>query len=356
MKSNTGRQRSLDQVRTKKLQSLSTAMSRDANISRSGYFTRLTMLTVRSSSCSEAWRSARDDRFTVKSTLITKKKISRDQRLANAPQWYSTERGGFELRTSWLGSIHPSASAAETQSRPSTSQARLVGLFARTRMCMTPDSWTAIFTGLLVVVTGLAVFFGKRAADAALSMLQLESEPALVFSVTSAPPNRTFHRRPIGNGRELYYALDPNEWYTIASEVDDDGNKSLSFHRAIGGELDKAQPTPPGTYIEIKNVGRSPAIGVTITINVEAESLSMASGEPEPETIEGRANVVVHAIGPNSSEYIGIANTLAVPVRLFPDTWGTRALLNDPERKTRGKVKTARIAVLSMVFMFNPSK
>lgn len=210
-----------------------------------------------------------------------------------------------------------------------------------------PEWWTAIGTVALVLVTGLTVLLGGIAARTALSTLKLESEPALAFSDSGTPANRTLE--DIG-GRTL--VRDPNQWY-IVERADGDA-KALVFRRALDGDVDKSQSKPPGSYLEIKNIGRSPAVGVTITINVKADTLNIVDGKPVPDEISGKGNMVVHVLAPNDSVYVGISNKLGVPVKLHPSVWGTRAAWNDPGAISETAIKTKPIPVLSMTFVYQP--
>jgi hypothetical protein len=160
-------------------------------------------------------------------------------------------------------------------------------------------------TFTLVVITGAAVFFGKRAADAAVTALRLESEPLLVVTDPRVSPHRRVESLLTG-----VLVTDPTHWYI----VDEDVYHQVWLRRNLN-ELPTTKLKPPGGYLEIKNVGRSPAVGITLHLFVYTgekrtnEQLQEA-GPNDFITIDG--------IGPQSSYFIGISNQLSEAVLKLP--------------------------------------
>jgi hypothetical protein len=207
-----------------------------------------------------------------------------------------------------------------------------------------PEWWTAIGTFLLVAITGAAVFFGKRAADAAVKVYKLESEPLLVFSESLNPPGRR-----IEEGLAGPIAIDPAQWYI----VDRGPGGEIRLRRDILGELDTASLIPPGAYLEIKNVGRSPALGITISVH-----LSRYTGEGEAAKNEPSYDnlFTIDAIPAQASYTIGVSNQLRNPVRFWPDPGGKQTIWSDKNRTADTEVKTRPLPVLSLGFVFGPHR
>lgn len=198
-----------------------------------------------------------------------------------------------------------------------------------------PDWWTAIGTGCLVVITGAAVFFGARAAKAAVRAFQLEAEPVLVLTRTLTSPSRSYEMSSVG-GR---YAIDFTDWYIIRK----DDNKRIVFERDVEHKLKTRMVAPPGAFLEIRNVGRSPAIGVTMRLYIyEGEHQSLKSLRTQPPN----CGLLLDGIGPQSSYFLGVSNQLTGEVRFKADAWGTQVVYSSVKRMG-DKPKTKRLQIIS---------
>jgi hypothetical protein len=218
-----------------------------------------------------------------------------------------------------------------------------------------PEWWSAIaslflvaatyalvgVTFSLVVITGAAVFFGKRAADAAMEAFRLESEPVLVIAHVKLPPNRKIEILPF---KPQPFATDPNHWYTI----DRDEYGEIRFRRDVSNRLKTDTIEPPGAYLEIKNVGRSPAVGITMPIYLDTEELAIEELEKKKPT----ALLIVDAIAAQSSYFMGICNQLPAPVRFKAGMWATQVLWNKLGPSMAQEFETKPLVVLSQIFLF----
>lgn len=198
----------------------------------------------------------------------------------------------------------------------------------------------------LCIITGLAVYFGARAATTAANALRLEAEPVLVVTDPRIPPYRKIESLPYV---PQPFVVDPTHWYIVGIDVDE----RIYLRRDAKGELDTRSLEPPGSYLEIKNVGRSAAVGITLPLHVYTgakrtlETLA-AQGPNDFITIDG--------IAPNSSYFIGIANHLGENVSIQPDIKATQIIWSKLGLTIDQKVKKKSLPVLSMTFVFPPHR
>jgi hypothetical protein len=204
-----------------------------------------------------------------------------------------------------------------------------------------PDWWTAVFTGLLVLITGLAVYFGGKAANAAAEAFRLESEPVLVFTDSGVPPRRKIEMAP---WRAEAFAVDPTRWYILDIDI----NQRI-YLRLDNHELNTTAVEPPGRYVEVRNVGRSPAVGITVRLHV------YTGAERTFEQLESDGTndlITIDAIASNSSYYFGVANRLGEDVRMLPERWATQVAWNKLGRAISRKLKTKPLPVVSETLTF----
>lgn len=191
-----------------------------------------------------------------------------------------------------------------------------------------PEWWTASGTWALVLVTAVAAGIGLWAGITAKNVFVLESEPVLVLDL-------------------LVERVDTHVWYFI-DYVPGQG-KGIEFRPARAGEKVWGNQ---GRNISIRNVGRSPAVGVTVPIRVTTESLD-GSGIGKPTTYEGRGRIIANGIAPQTPYYIRVINLLGGPANLVADAWGTQLVWNDPKRVSKGEPKTRPLAVVSATYVID---
>ncbi len=213
-------------------------------------------------------------------------------------------------------------------------------------------------TAALVLITGLAVFFGKRAADLANNTYRLEAEPVLILTAAdrwttpqagrdSIPLERTY---VITGAPALIDGLVLRRW----QKGDRSGPRDPGLSTSSPTSLTPEQQKPWWSLVlQIQNAGRSPAVQVEIDVDLARPALlqpgqRMVGFESDPDeltdsgsvdlsvgTQRGNGTVKIPAIGPQSTVLIRIENHLGDQARLTPRTEGRQVDWRDRRRATR---------------------
>jgi hypothetical protein len=210
----------------------------------------------------------------------------------------------------------------------------------------------------LVVIGGCAVFFGWRAANAANDTFRLEAEPKLVVRATGEAkivarqglyrlPSRWSFAVPITP--EELEPLDETPVFLVDGKAGADGRRLIgngfSIRPPTPAELNSRAQSPvwPALRIEIRNVGRSPAIQAGLHWNVSAavfapdwrQSFSSGEGMLVIEQTD-EATTIVGGVGPNDSAFIWFANATGTAFSLKLRSPGNQ---RDPLNLESGKMK-----------------
>lgn len=199
-----------------------------------------------------------------------------------------------------------------------------------------PEWWTAIFSGVLVLVTIVTVILAARA-------YHLESEPVLVCTYAPSSPHHRSGVVQMGLG-SMRVASDSTMWYVIAHDRKD--ATKLEIRSPLEGEVSAYHTS--GTYLEIKNVGRSPAVGITLCVSISVD----ASGQVP--AANGTGRILIDVIGPLSPYFIGVSNRTGVTANFLPDPWSTQVDWADKRHAADPKPKAKPLRVLSMTFALPP--
>jgi hypothetical protein len=213
---------------------------------------------------------------------------------------------------------------------------------------------TALGTWALVAVTVAAVIVAWRAARAANATFRLEAEPRLVVKVVGEM--RIFARQGL---HQLAASVVPGEPPTPEqiSPLDQapvhlvDGKLGADNFRKVAdgfalrtpttAELNRGQqehvPVWPALRIEVRNVGRAPAIQVGLKWTISApmfDSDWRTKQGPKVVTKSAEATLVVDAIGPNDSTFIWLGNATGTQFTL---ALGSPGYQRDPFDLDSGK-------------------
>lgn len=161
----------------------------------------------------------------------------------------------------------------------------------------TDPAWSvAIATWLLLLVTGLAAFFGIRAAVAAANTFQLESEPVVLV-------------RQLERGEDAPH--DPvrllQQFVVVGTPVLDEGFELREWRLSDKSNPNAELALNKGVTIEIHNAGRSPALAVKLPFSISVPILPERDpdpGEPSDRTKEGTGAIVLPGIAANTSIYV----------------------------------------------------
>ncbi len=219
----------------------------------------------------------------------------------------------------------------------------------------TADATWALFgaTAALVLITGLAVFFGKRAADSATKTYRLEAEPVLVLTKAgsgSALVDRDHIPRDqiyvVTGNPALIDGLVLRRWQT--------GDR-LGPHwpeRSTSGptNITQEQSAPWWSLnLEIHNAGRAPAVQVVLDVDLTCGALQsgapMVGFVPDPNAPtdgtritgiqHGSGTLTLPAIAPQSTVLVRVENHLGIGARLTPRAQGRQVDWLDARRATR---------------------
>jgi len=206
---------------------------------------------------------------------------------------------------------------------------------------MTADFDAALTAGgtwALVAVTLAAVVVGWRAAKAANATLRLEAEPRIVVRVSSDA--LIFARQGMQRvTRETFAGAPPQAHqikpledcpvFLVDGKLGADGIRKVADGFAIrtptDGELYKLESSQaslwPALRLEIRNVGRSPAVQVGLKWNITAPIFNpdrRARFDEGPAVIRmsDETATVIDAVGPNSSTYVWLGNTTGCELTL----------------------------------------
>jgi hypothetical protein len=207
-------------------------------------------------------------------------------------------------------------------------------------------TWAVFWaTVAMVVVTIGAVVTGGLAAWSALQALRLESEPVLAITPVGDTPNR----RTVQLTSKFTIARDLSPLYVIDWKAGDE--KALTLRSEA---QDRASgPYPPVTMnFQIQNVGRSPAVGITIPVSIEASTLDLVGGEPSPRAVHGSGSIIIDAIGPGGNYYIRIRSLLRISATLRPEAWGSQVIWGDKKRVATKEPRRRTIPVISLAIVF----
>lgn len=189
---------------------------------------------------------------------------------------------------------------------------------------------TAWGTWAMVAVTLGAVVVGWRAAKAANATLRLEAEPRIVVRVAShgfifARQGMQRLTRDVITGAPPEAPesepLDDCPVFLVDGKLGADGLRKVINGFAIRTPTDSELYRPgssqaflwPALRLEIRNVGRSPAVQVGLKWNITAPMFNPDRRARFGEDLEviqksDEASIVIDAVGPNTSTYTWIGN------------------------------------------------
>ncbi len=222
----------------------------------------------------------------------------------------------------------------------------------------TADATWALFgaTAALVLITGLAVLFGKRAADSATKTYRLEAEPVLVL--TKAGPGGIHRVDPVRDPVSLdqIYVVTGNpalvDGLVLRRWKRDDRLGPHWPERSTSGPTDITQEQRAPWWslnLKIHNAGRAPAVQVELDVDLTCGALQsgapMVGFVPDPNAPtdgtritgiqHGSGTLTLPAIAPQSTVLVRIENHLGVGARLTPRTQGRQVDWLDVRRATR---------------------
>jgi hypothetical protein len=196
--------------------------------------------------------------------------------------------------------------------------------------------WTALGTWALVAITGFAVYFGRKAANTANDTFRLEAEAKLV--VRAAGQGKIFARQGLHRLSPDWNANAPLESshfteltepvYLVEGKPGDDGRalilNGFRIRPPTPNELNQFSQVPvwPAIRVEIRNVGRSPAIQAGLKWRISALVFTaewrqtLDRGGPDVEERVDEATIVIEGIGPNDSAFIWLANPIGTAFKL----------------------------------------
>ncbi len=206
-------------------------------------------------------------------------------------------------------------------------------------------------TAALVIITGLAVLFGKRAADSATKTYRLEAEPVLVIT-QSWSDNIAEDLYVIAGNPALVNGLVLREKQT----GDLPGPRFPGF-ASTGPTMVTSEQTIPWKHLSlaIHNAGRSPAVQVEVDVEVTCGALQTpgttmvgfeadADAGPSDELASsgwisgiqrGSGVIRLPAIAPQSTVSVRIENYLGTDVQLHPRPQGRQVDWLDDRRAHR---------------------
>ena len=211
-------------------------------------------------------------------------------------------------------------------------------------------------TAALVVITFLAVLFGKRAADSATKTYRLEAEPVLVITQSrsrSDADSVSLDRLYVITGNPaLVDGLVLRRW-----ERGDRSGPRFPDVASTGPTMVTSEQAIPwkSVILAIHNAGRSPAVQVEVDVEVSCGALQSpgatmlgfeadADAGPSDELASsGRVSGIQHgsgiirlpAIAPQSTVSVRIENHLGTDVQLHPRPQGRQVDWLDDRRARR---------------------
>lgn len=231
---------------------------------------------------------------------------------------------------------------------------------------------TAWATVTLVLVTLGALIAGWRAATAANATFRLEAEPRLVVRVVNESlifaGQGLYRLKPnpmpgMPATAERFEPLDNAPVYLLDGKPGHDGLRKIINGFAIrpvsNDELNRMQQAPiwPALRLEVRNVGRSPAVQVGLKWDITAPMFNPDLKERFEQGIEvikkhDEATIIVNAVAPNDSIYIWLGNATGSH---FTVTLKSPGYQRDPFDLDSGKLKPISTVAVS-TFMLGPSE
>lgn len=141
------------------------------------------------------------------------------------------------------------------------------------------DEWTAWWTFMLTIVTGVAAFFAYRAYRISLSAFQAETAAALV--VTKPPPSQPFDE----TASRFVLARNKDGAVVVREREFSDSPMSRNYSGVnphYGGA-----PDWPRIALVVRNVGRSSAVDVTLGVDVYMKRAMSALRNTQPDGYNG---------------------------------------------------------------------
>jgi hypothetical protein len=190
----------------------------------------------------------------------------------------------------------------------------------------TPDFWSAAFTFGLLAVAIVTAIIGLRALRTANDTLQLEGAPYLI--VAAATSSNAYAERYVISAPEPRLGLVPR---LRAWDYQRDERTTPGLNPHYGG-----RPLWPQVLLAVKNVGRSPAVGVRLDatfvlelpLNLNYAAIAAARENVSPwlagsdfphEARDGEGGfgtIELTAIMPTETVYVSVENRYAAKVRL----------------------------------------
>jgi hypothetical protein len=127
---------------------------------------------------------------------------------------------------------------------------------ASTPWYVSPEWWTALLTGGLLLVTAATAIFGLRVANAARSTYRLESAPVILVTKATSRPIHA----------EDYVVTLSGRAVTLRQRAHDLDEPMLRLSGSTSSPHYGGRPQWNTTVLELSNVGRSPAIRPEINL------------------------------------------------------------------------------------------
>ena len=188
----------------------------------------------------------------------------------------------------------------------------------------------AICTGLLVAATGLAVFFGGRAAMSAANTFRLESEPIITIGLIAEPHeglilNRFVPADYIVRGKPA-----------LADGIEIGALTANEARQLVGGS---GMPRP-SILLEVQNLGRSPALDLRIPFRATVADISkerilrsMSGERGDDESAYVAVNEVkLLGVAAQSAAYLRVYHDFGISATIIPQYVATIKTPNGSEK------------------------
>ena len=179
----------------------------------------------------------------------------------------------------------------------------------------------AICTGLLVVATALAVYFGARAATSAANTYHLESEPIITIRLIEGP-----------NEGLLLNRIIPTDYIVrgkpaLADGIEIGALTANEARQSVGGS---GMPRP-SILLEVQNLGRSPALDLripfraTVANSSKERILRSMSGERDGDEAAFVAvnEVKLLGVAAQSAAYLRVSHDFGISATIMPQDEAT---------------------------------